>query len=250
MTKSNEGGAIEHRSFGLAEIKVADTADTEGEMTFSGYGAVFGNVDSYGDVIAKGAFAETLKAVTKSGIWPSMLSQHGGMFGDSQTPIGVWSEMKEDDHGLWVEGKFANTERGREAYELLKMKPRPAISGLSIGFRAKEWAVRTQPDEPRRTLKAVDLVEISLVTFPANTKARVTNVKSEFNPRDFETALREAGLSRADSVKAVGVIKSLLHRDDEEQDSELRDEAAAAELRSAELISLADRIRTLATPVN
>lgn len=232
---------IERLSVGLREVKIADADGAD--MRFTGYGAVFGNIDSYGDVIAKGAFADTLKKSKDSGVWPAMLSQHGGMFGEDSTPIGIYTEMREDDVGLWVEGKLADTERGREAYALLKMQPRPAYNGLSIGFRAKEWAVRTSPEEPRRTLKAVELLEVSLVTFPANTKARVTSVKSEFNPREAEDSLRDAGLSRADSVKAVAVFKSLLLRDEAEPESEPRDEVAAAELRS-----LADRIRKLAKP--
>jgi len=241
MTKSKNGGPVERLFVGLGEVKLDES--NAAEMKFSGYGAVFGNVDSYGDVIAKGAFAETIKKAKSSGIWPAMLSQHGGMFGDDATPIGIYTEMKEDDTGLWVEGKLANTERGREAYELLKMQPRPAYNGLSIGFRAKEWAVRTQPEEPRRTLKAVELIEVSLVTFPANTKARVTSVKSEFNPREFEDGLRDAGLSRADSVKAVAVFKELLQRDAEGLSDDPRDEVDAAEKRAAN--DLATRIRAL-----
>ncbi|HWO94196.1 MAG TPA: HK97 family phage prohead protease, partial [Dehalococcoidia bacterium] len=160
------------------ELKFADS-DTK-EMTFSGYGAVFGNVDSYGDVIQKGAFRETLREAKKSKQFPAMLLQHGGWGVTSEdfTPIGIWTDMEEDDVGLRVEGKLADTARGREAYTLLKMTPRPAINGLSIGYRAKEYSLGTKPEEPRRTLKKVDLLEVSLVTFPANPKARVSAVKS------------------------------------------------------------------------
>ncbi len=242
---TNKGvGAVEHRSFGLGELKVADISGSDGEMTFSGYGAVFNNVDAGDDLILKGAFADTIKAAKSTGIWPAMLSQHG-VYGSQMTPIGVWTEMKEDDIGLYVEGKLANTERGREVYELLKMKPRPAISGLSIGYRAKEWTLRSTPTEPRRTLKAVDLLECSLVTFPMNGKARVLSVKSEFNPREIEDSLRDAGLSRADSVKAVGVFKSLLLRDEAEPGTDLRDEEEAAIKSEAELTELAERIKAL-----
>ena len=69
--------AIERASFGLREVKLAPP-ETEG-MTFEGYGAVFGNVDSYGDVIQPGAFADTLAAAHKSGTWPAMLLQHGAL---------------------------------------------------------------------------------------------------------------------------------------------------------------------------
>lgn len=168
--------AAAHLGCGLTELKFTGSDDKE--MVFSGYGAVFGNIDSYGDVIQKGAFADTLRRAKSSGQWPAMLMQHGGLLGAEMTPVGIWTDMHEDDTGLFVEGKLAPTPRGSEAYQLLKMTPRPAISGLSIGYLAKEWSVRTRPDEPRRTLKAVDLIEVSLVTNPANPKARVTGVKA------------------------------------------------------------------------
>jgi HK97 family phage prohead protease len=233
---------IEHKSLDLCEVKIADDS-TDTEMKFSGYGAVFGNTDSWGDVIVKGAFRKTVAAAKASGKWPSMLTSHDGY----AMPVGVWTEMKEDDRGLWVEGKLANTERGREMYELLKMQPRPAVSGLSIGYVAKDYSLhqRTKSDEPRRTLKEVDLHEVSIVNGPANDKARVVAVKSEFNPREMEDGLREAGLSRGDSVKAVAVFKSMLQRDAEEPNSDPRDEDAAAEQQS-EAKALADRIRALA----
>lgn len=245
MTKNQQANPVEHRSYGLGEVKIADVGEA-GEMKFSGYGAVFGNVDSYGDVIARGAFKDTIARAKSSGIWPAMLSQHGWSDG-GETPVGIYTEMREDDHGLWIEGKLANTDRGREIYELLKMKPRPALNGLSIGFRAKEWAVRTSPEEPRRTLKVVDLLEVSLVTFPANGKARVMSVKSEFNPRDLEDALRDAGLSRADSVTAVSVFKKSMLRDEADPTGDLRDEEEAAKKRDERaILTLAQRIRALA----
>lgn len=166
-------------------------------MSFSGYGARFGNVDAYGDVIAPGAFEKTLKDARSSGNWPAMLLQHGSFLGgDDNMPVGVWTEMREDSKGLYVEGQLAPTARGKDAYTLLKMSPRPAISGMSIGYRPVEWSMRAKPEDPRRTLKAVELLEVSLVTFPANGKARVEAVKSadEIKTiREFEDFLRDVG---------------------------------------------------------
>jgi HK97 family phage prohead protease len=185
----------------LIELKLAAGADAE--MAFSGYGAVFGNVDSYGDVIAKGAFAETIREAKSSDQWPSMLLQHGGwgISADDMTPIGVWTSMKEDDIGLALEGKLAPTPRGVEMYTLMKMAPRPAINGLSIGYVPIKWKMRSTPEEPRRTLEQVKLMEISPVTFPANGKARVRDVKSgEFSEREFERLLmQDAGFSRSEA---------------------------------------------------
>lgn len=202
---------------GLIELKLAGSSTDD--MTFSGYGAVFGNVDSYGDVIAKGAFTDTIKDAKASGFWPAMLSQHGGwgMSADDNNPIGVYTDMKEDDTGLYLEGKLAPTPRGIEMHTLMKMTPRPAITGLSIGYVPVEWTMRSSPEEPRRTLKKVKLIEISPVTFPANAKARVASVKNEITIRTAERALRDAGFSQSEAkrILADGFKSGIHHRDDE-----------------------------------
>lgn len=197
---------------GFAELKFAG-AD-EKSMVFSGYASVFGNTDSYGDVVAKGAFKESVTRSKRAKQWPAMLMQHGSAFGGDPTPIGIWTDMYEDDTGLFVEGKLAPTARGMEAYQLMKMEPRPAINGLSIGYLAKEWSVRTKPDDPRRTLKAVELIEVSLVTNPANPKARVQAVKTDLTIRDAEKALRDVGFSQSDAKAIVASgFKAVPQRD-------------------------------------
>jgi uncharacterized protein len=204
----------QHLVCNLIEVKAMGESD--GQMRFTGYGAVFGNVDSYGDVIKKGAFQETLKQAKKTGIYPAMLSQHGGwgMSADDMTPIGLWDELSEDDTGLKLSGVFADTQRGREMYTLMKMQPRPAITGLSIGYIAKKFTVGTKPSEPRRTLEAVELMEISPVTFPANFKARVASVKSALTIRDLEQALRDVGLSQAEAKALMaGGYKAINQRE-------------------------------------
>ena len=223
---------MERATIALGEVKLAGEADA---MTFEGYGAVFGNTDSYGDAIAAGAFADTLATARKSGRWPVMLAQHGGMglSAEDMMPIGVWTDMAEDGKGLWVQGKLADTTRGREAYALMKMSPRPAIDGLSIGYVAKKFTMGSKPGEPRRKLEAVDLVEISLVTMPANPKARVSAVKT-FDPqvlRAIEAELKkELDVSNAAAVKAVAIMKKHLRDGGGEPIDGARDAATAAEL--------------------
>lgn len=204
---------LAHSAFALQEIKF-DSGDGADAMTFSGYGAVFGNVDAYGDVIQKGAFADTLAESRKSGIWPAMLSQHGGwgMTAEDMTPVGIWIDLEEDSKGLKVKGKLADTPRGRELHSLMKMAPRPAIDGLSIGYIPKEFTLRTKPEEPRRTLKKVHLVEISPVTFPANQKARVRSVKAIEDLQslaEVEKYLRDAGFTKSEAVAVVSRCKNL-----------------------------------------
>lgn len=179
------------------EIKFASGAK---DGTFSGYGAVFGNTDSYGDVIEKGAFKDTLREWEAKSKWPPMLLQHGGGFlssADDMLPCGKWNAMEENSKGLKVEGElFAmGTERGQYIYEGLKAG---SLDGLSIGYEVKEFVAGTKPNEPRRKLTVIDLWELSIVTFPANDKARVGNVKSAdidalSTLSDCVDFLREAG---------------------------------------------------------
>jgi len=168
--------------------------------TVEGYGSVFGVRDNYDDVIAKGAFIKSLKDHKAAGTMPAMLWQH-----DADKPIGVWTEMVEDEKGLRIKGQLAmETVKGKEAHALLKMG---ALNGLSIGFMPKEWAY--DRDTEVRTLTAIDLWEVSLVTFPANQKARVTNVKSAdemATPKDAEKALRDAGFSKSDATAFVSRV--------------------------------------------
>ncbi|TNE60833.1 MAG: HK97 family phage prohead protease [Alphaproteobacteria bacterium] len=131
--------------------------------SFSGYGAIFGNLDRDGDIVARGAFTESLKARM-----PVLLWQH-----DAKEPIGRFDLVREDEHGLYVEGRLSMTGRGLEAYALLKMG---ALDGLSIGFVARDAA--RDAASGVRTITRADLMEISLVTFPANDLARVSAVKS------------------------------------------------------------------------
>ena len=201
--------------FPMRELKFDASADGVAARTFTGYGAAFNNIDAYGDVIMPGAFSEFLAdAKIGKSPWPSMLSQHGGMAMTSEdmTPIGVWTDFAEDGHGLKVTGQLADTPRGLEMYKLMKMSPRPAIDGMSIGYIAKEWEPRSKPEDPKRKLKRIDLIEVSMVTRPANGKARVESVKDDWTERDFERLLtRDAGLSRSEALVVINQgFKSLI----------------------------------------
>ncbi len=214
---------MEYKNCNITELKFAESET----MAFEGYGAIFGNMDQNGDVIAPGAFADTLAQSQTSGNWPAMLLQHGsmggGLFGGGDdTPIGLWTDISEDGKGLRVQGTLADTPRGQEINTLMRMEPRPAITGLSIGYRVKEFTKRTKPEEPRRTLKKLDLIEISPVTFPANGKARIISVKSIDDldgPAAVEDFLREAGLSRNEAKHLMAKIKGVDLREAEASES-------------------------------
>jgi uncharacterized protein len=170
---------------------VSDTGE------FSGYASTFGNVDNGYDVVMPGAFANSLKMRPASAI--KMLWQH-----DPAQPVGYWTDAAEDEKGLFVKGCILkDVQRGAEAYTLMKAG---VIDSMSIGYRALE-ADWTQGGV--RQLKEIGLFEISLVTFAMNEQATVTTVK-DFNPRELEKGLRDAGLSRGDAVKAVAFFKDRL----------------------------------------
>ena len=222
--------SIDYLNCGLVELKFDGGGDAVTGMKFEGYGAVFSNIDKGGDVIEPGAFAQFLSDMRKgSQPWPAMLSQHGAMGLTSQdlTPVGVWHDLAEDGKGLKTDGEFADTERGRELYTLGKMKPRPAITGLSIGYIAKDVTPRSKPDEPRRRLKRIDLIEISPVTFPMNGKARISAVKALdeiASLADAEAFLREVGgLSKSQAVAFIARVKAATGRGDPDVFAELRE---------------------------
>jgi HK97 family phage prohead protease len=202
--KSNHGDTLETKRINFTECKLAVPEAVADTMEFSGYGAAFGNVDSYGDVIQKGAFSAYLAdVIAGKQNWPAMLMQHGGwgVSADDFTPVGVYTDLAEDDFGLKISGQLAPTPRGQEAYALMKMQPRPAISGLSIGYYVREAENGKKSDGYDRLIKQIDVIEISVVTFPANDKARIGDIKSlnDFNEKEFELLLREAGFSRTEA---------------------------------------------------
>lgn len=202
------------------EVKFAPDSDAK-VGKFSGYGSIFGNMDGGGDMIERGAFKETLAQWEAKGKLPPMLLQHGGFFGsvDDALPIGKWISMEENAKGLKVEGELyaLGTERGTYIYEGLKAG---TLDGLSIGYRVKAQRNGTKPEEPRRTLTAIDLVELSVVTFPMNDKARVSAVKAIETLEtisDFEDYLRDAGgFSRSQATAFASRFKSSLRPSDSE----------------------------------
>lgn len=202
-----KSAAIKVRDFELS-VKAEDIAE---DGTFTGYGSVFGVVDSYREVVAKGAFKQSLRDLKAKGRPVPVLWQHR-----SDQPLGVYKSLSEDENGLLVTGQLLkdSVERAAEAYALMKAG---AVSGLSIGYYVREDSYDEK--ERIRTLKRVDLVEVSLVTFPANDDARVDTIKMKLahgglpTLSEFESILREAGFSKTQAaVIANRGLKHLLDR--------------------------------------
>lgn len=203
------------------DFEVKEThEDDESKGMFAGYASVFGNKDLGNDVVQAGAFRKSLRAKGARKI--KMLFQH-----KADEPIGVYTKIREDSNGLYVEGKIAmQTQKGREVYELMKMG---AIDGLSVGYRVDAKGYSYDDRGKKRILKEVDLMEISAVTFPMNPKARISAVKAEDRTvRDWEAFLRdEGGLSRSESkVAASAVSKALDQREVGDEQNQVIDSIA------------------------
>jgi uncharacterized protein len=189
-----------------SEIKAYNESDEE-YGTFEGYGSIFNNTDLGNDVVIPGAFSRSLKKTGPKGV--KLLYQH-----KTEMPIGVFEEIEEDSKGLRVRGRLAmKTQGGQEAYELMKMG---ALDGLSIGFRVSPKGQSYDAKTKRRMIKEVELMEISLVTFPMNPRAKVRSVKADsISIREWENGLRDVfHLSRSEAkITAKAVHDTLNQRD-------------------------------------
>lgn len=218
---NHKNATIQRKQFAFKADQVTD------EGTFAGYGSVFGNVDGGGDIVERGAFAASLERMKQEGRVLPMLWQH-----KTDEPIGDWSDLEEDDHGLkgrgalWIDvAPYARiAHRGMKA---------GAVTGLSIGYVVKNETVDRKSGIT--TLHELDLKEISPVTFPMNDLARVDAVKSALESGDlptiqeFERHLREAGFSKTQAIAIANHGLSKL----------LRSESGDAKAKHAASIALA-----------
>lgn len=191
MTLQRKDRELERRAFSFKVKEVEDTG------RFTGYASVFGVLDAYREVVAEGAFTASIKAIGDSGRPLPCLWQHL-----SSAPIGGYDKLEQDAKGLYVEGFLLvnEIERARETHALMK---RGIVSGLSIGYYVIEDSFNEK--ERIRTLKEIELVEVSVVTFPANSEARVETIKAKLQRgckvslREFEAHLREQGWTRSEA---------------------------------------------------
>ncbi|GAA3855337.1 HK97 family phage prohead protease [[Pseudomonas] carboxydohydrogena] len=160
-----------------APLPSTSRVSVTGDGVVEGYASLFGEVDQARDMVMPGAFTQTLQHRGLRRI--PMLFQH-----DPSEPVGIWLELREDWRGLWARGRLIpEVARGRE---LLALVREGAIDGLSIGYRTVRG--RIDPKTRIRKLYQVDLWEVSIVTFPLLTGARVHAVKGRARPKCFSTA--------------------------------------------------------------
>lgn len=187
---------------------------------FSGYASVFNGVDSYNDTILPGAYKKVLKEET-----PKMFFNHNA----NALPIGKWIELQEDGNGLFVRGEL--TPGNPEAEAVKAALKHGTLDGLSIGYSLDHDGYTEKADGGRDIKEIKRLYEISVVTFPADKAARISEVKSEDideikSIRDLENFLREAGgFSKSNAQALVAKAKSLIsvQRDAEKDEKAMQE---------------------------
>tara|TARA_R100000654_G_scaffold74062_1_gene107774 strand:- start:31 stop:726 length:696 start_codon:yes stop_codon:yes gene_type:complete len=184
--------------------------EAEEDGSFEGYASVFNNKDLGNDVIKKGAFLNTIKSKKPKQI--KLLYQH-----KTDEPIGVIDSLEEDMKGLRVKGRLAmGTQKGKEAYELMKMG---ALDSMSIGYKVSPDDYKYDPKKRKRIIKSIDLMEVSLVTFPMNPKAKITKVKlADMTVREIEEHLRDVGCESTSVAKQTASMLYKSYRSDGQRD--------------------------------
>ena len=146
----------------------------------SGYASLFGQLDQATDLVQPGAFSSMIRRRQPV----AMLYQH-----KVEEPIGRWTKIMETRLGLWVEGELAVG--AQQAHDVAQLISKGAIDGLSIGYRVR----RALPGKGRvrRYLQEIDLLEISIVTFPMQTQARIHRFGGSIEPRQHVRTLSGSG---------------------------------------------------------
>jgi len=195
------------------KLEATEFSFDDDERMIRGYASVFGGIDSYGDTVAKGAYLETIESRERP---VRMRWNHFGPV------IGKWMKMYEDEKGLYVEGQLTPGHSvAEDVYASLKFG---AVDGLSIGYIPKEY--EDDKETGIRTLKEIELIEISVVEEPADLGAKIDEVKGISEAlakceslKDAENCLRDAcGLSRSTATAIISQIKTLTQSDSEAKD--------------------------------
>lgn len=209
------------KTLSLSECELKTDGD---KGVFSGYASKYNGTDSYGDTILPGAYA---KVAAKAKNIPIFLN-HASW----EVPIGKYTKVEDRPNGLYVEGELTlSIQKAREVYDALKAG---SMSGLSVGIMlSKKDYDLVDDDDPwsGRVIKNVsELREISVCTFPADSKARINAVKTDgvTTVREFESALRDAGLSKSQAQSLISTARAIFvdeksRRDSSEQVDKIQD---------------------------
>ncbi len=185
------------------KTKTVDLKADEANGTITGYAATFiREADSYGDVIAKGAFAESIERIKAEGKAIPLLWNHDS--GDLKSYIGTVTDLAEDDHGLLFTATFDATERAQRARELASDG---RLCKFSFAYNVLDQATVTLEDGTEANeLRKLDLYEVSLVMYPANPDTSVVEVKSDAQKSG---AVHLSGIGRIDKADMDLIAKAM-----------------------------------------
>ena len=173
---------IQHKTT-LHAIEVKAQEGDSKTLHIKAYACVFGNVDSYGDIIDPGACDKILKSEEAGRM--KLCYQH-----DYHEVIGVITDKGVDAIGLWIEADILDTTTGLDVQKLIKAG---AINEFSIGYYADKYRYEKREgyDYELRILEEITIVEVSPVTRAANPKAILLDAKSEDVRRTIEALSNE-----------------------------------------------------------
>ena len=188
----------------------------------SGYCSVFGQVDTYDDTIEPHAY----DAVVASGTKPLMFFNHASYC----VPIGVWDKLSVDGRGLFIEGRLnLNNKQGKEVFDALKFG---SMNGLSVAITMQDEDVECDDEGIRHIKNVRELYEVSIVNFPADKNARISDIKSDTikSIRDVEHSLCEVGFSQTDAKGVISLVKTALTQEQRDADKAKAEEAIKAHI--------------------
>jgi len=196
--------------------------------------------DSYGDIVVKGAFEETLKKRATTGHPFPLCYGH-----DLNQIIGKVDSIEEDDTGLKIEASFLKTALAQEKRELVK---EGIVWQFSFAYNILGYEKPTDEEKKQGILcklTKLDLFEISLVPIPANQTAVVTDIKSDktkekdsaagqVDPKTVAEVLEKSGKRNskkdAEAIKqAISLLQGVLGEIEESDDDDGKDDSEANE---------------------
>ena len=219
------------KTFRFGEIK-AGTKDGLKEGQMEAYASIFDNVDSYGDVVVKGAFANSLKEWREGGRTMPLLYGHN--MSDPNMNIGSILSAEEDDRGLKIKAQFDDDEMAQKVYRLVKAG---RIAELSFAFDTVKYSLLKDEERPEawRELQEVKIFECSVVPIGANSETEVLAIKGLDSmvlqakagrtlSKANESSLRSA---RTELAKALEELDKVLPAEEEEEETPPDDEDPA-----------------------
>ena len=172
------------------------------EGQFVAYASVFGNVDSYGDIVTKGAFAKDLKRWQESGNPIPLLFAHN--MADPDFNIGHVIKAEEDNVGLKVTAQLdLENPKARQVYRMLKGR---RINQMSFAYDVVDGSTENVDGEDVYEIRDMKLYEVSVVTVGANQETEILSVKQL--PTVADRLLAEFKAGRVLSAKNEGEIRS------------------------------------------